>query len=102
MLHCNAFSMTMNINVKLRLEDDTKMANRKYFRSLVGGLNYLSHSKPDIAYSVNVISKFMHNPSMQHLGIAKRILCYVAGIVGHGIWYSKVSNIKLFGYTDSD
>eukprot|EP00268_Persea_americana_P019377 TRINITY_DN19929_c0_g1_i4.p1 TRINITY_DN19929_c0_g1~~TRINITY_DN19929_c0_g1_i4.p1 ORF type:complete len:200 (+),score=44.70 TRINITY_DN19929_c0_g1_i4:123-722(+) len=44
----------------------------------------------------------MHNPSTLHLGAAKRILRYVAGTAELGIWYSKVSNFKLTGYTDSD
>lgn len=44
----------------------------------------------------------MHNPTKQHFGAAKRILHHVAGTVAFGIWYSKVSNFKLFGFTGSD
>ncbi|PHT76882.1 hypothetical protein T459_20404 [Capsicum annuum] len=56
------------------------MENATYFRSLVGGLNYLYHTRLDIAFSVGVVSRFMHNPSKLHLGHAKRILRYILGI----------------------
>ena len=79
-----------------------KTANATYFRSLVGGLNHLSHTKPDIAFSVGIVSRFMHNPSKLHLGATKRIFKYVAGTTEHGIWYSKLSNFRLYGFTDSD
>ncbi|XP_069148053.1 uncharacterized protein [Solanum lycopersicum] len=46
--------------------------------------------------------RFMHNPSKLHLGAAKRVLRYIAGTTEHGIWYSKVTNFTLTGFTDSD
>ncbi|KAF2303067.1 hypothetical protein GH714_013211 [Hevea brasiliensis] len=51
----------MNINEKLQHEDGAEMANARRFRSLVGGLIYLTHTRPDIAFPVGVISKFMQN-----------------------------------------
>ncbi|KAL7129296.1 hypothetical protein ABFS83_13G056600 [Erythranthe nasuta] len=44
----------------------------------------------------------MQNPSRIHLGAAKRILRYIAGTMDYGIWYSKVPNFRLYGFTDSD
>ena len=41
-------------------------------RSIVGGLNYLTHTRPDIAILVSVVSRYMHNPTKQHLGSVKR------------------------------
>lgn len=99
---CNKASTPMNANETLRAEDGTGKANTRYFRSIVGGLNYLSHTRPDIAHSVSVVSRFMHSPSMHHLGAAKRILRYVAGTPDYGVWYSSVDNFKLQGFTDSD
>lgn len=72
------------------------------FRSLVGSLNYLSHIRPITAFSVSLISRFMHSPSKQHLGASKRILQYIASTTINGIWYSKVSDFRLIGFTDSD
>lgn len=90
MLHCNPSPTPMNVNEKLVLNNGTKAANATYFRSLVGSLNYLSHIRPDIAFSMSVISRFMHCPTKQHLGAAKRLLQYVTSTTSYGIWYSKV------------
>ena len=69
----------MNISEKLSANDGSGAANAKHYRSMVGGLNYLSHTRPDIAFSIGVVSRFMHNPTKHHLGAVKRILQYVAG-----------------------
>ncbi|XP_015165494.1 uncharacterized mitochondrial protein AtMg00810-like [Solanum tuberosum] len=44
------------MNGKLKLDDGTGATNASYYRSLVGGLNYLSHTRPDIVFSVSLIS----------------------------------------------
>ncbi|KAK9675641.1 hypothetical protein RND81_11G020800 [Saponaria officinalis] len=92
----------MNVNESLITEDGTGLADARRFRSMVGGLNYLSHTRPDIVFSISVISRFMHNPTLHHYGAAKRILRYVAGTSDLGIWYKKVSDFKLVGFSDSD
>uniref|UniRef100_A0A803MBX5 Retroviral polymerase SH3-like domain-containing protein n=1 Tax=Chenopodium quinoa TaxID=63459 RepID=A0A803MBX5_CHEQI len=86
MLNCKSVATPMNVNEKLVVHDGTGMANASFFRSIVGGLNYLSHTRPAITHSVSVISRFMHSPTQQHLGAAKRVLRYVAGTVNFGIW----------------
>lgn len=74
-----AASTPMNINEKLSSNDGTGAANANLYRSMVGGLNYLSHTRPDIAHSVGIVSRFMHNPSKHHLGAVNRIFHYIAG-----------------------
>ncbi|CAH9079836.1 unnamed protein product [Cuscuta epithymum] len=69
---------------------------------MVGGLNYLTHTKPDLAYCVSIVSRYMQKPTKQHLGAARRILRYVAGTLEFGLWYSSVKEFKLRGYSDSD
>ena len=69
---------------------------------MVGGLLYLSHTHPDIAFAIGVVSRYMNNTSSQHMEIVKRIMRYVAGIVDHGIMYDHVKEFKLIGHTDSD
>ncbi|KAL3498624.1 hypothetical protein ACH5RR_041356 [Cinchona calisaya] len=102
MLNCKFAATPMNLNEKLQVDDETKQTNASHFRSLVGGLIYLTHTRPDIVFSVGVISRFMHSPSKHHLGMAKRFLHYVAGTIDYGLWYEKVSNFKLIGYSNSD
>ena len=50
-------STPMNVNEKLQLEDGTEIADARSFRSLVGGLIYLAHTRPNISFSVGVVSR---------------------------------------------
>ena len=78
------------------------MTDVRRFKSLVGGLIYLTHTRLDIAFPVGIIYRFMQYPSKVHYGAAKRVLRYVAGTIEYDIWYSKSSNFKLYGFTNSD
>ncbi|KAL0558837.1 hypothetical protein IC582_003419 [Cucumis melo] len=102
MINCKPTTRPMNVNEKLQQNDGAEMANAQRFRSLVGGLIYLTHTRPDISYSIGVIFRFMQRPSRDHFGAAKRVMRYIAGTIEYGIWYSKVSDFKLCGFTDSD
>lgn len=62
----------------------------------------MGHTRPDISFSVGIVSRFMNYPTRHHYGAAKRILRYIAGTLNFGIWYNQVSDFKLVGYTDSD
>lgn len=62
MFSCKVVGTPMNVNEKLQLEDGTDKADGRYFRSLVGGLIYLTQTRPNIGFSVGVISRFMHSP----------------------------------------
>jgi hypothetical protein len=54
-------------------------ANKERYIKLVwiGKLIYLSHTRPDIAYAVSIVSQFMHCPSEEHMDAVTRFLCYV-------------------------
>ncbi|CAI9098493.1 OLC1v1035154C1 [Oldenlandia corymbosa var. corymbosa] len=73
-----------------------------YFKTLVGSLRYLTSTRPDINYSVGLISRFMENLRQSHLQATKKILRYIKGTQGDGILYSNNESVELVGYTDSD
>lgn len=61
------------------------------------------HTRPDIAYSVGIVSRYMEKPTKKHLDAVKRILRYVKGTIQHGLVYSNDSgNNVLTGFSDSD
>jgi len=49
---------------------------RRHYQRLVEKLVYLSHTRPDIAYAVSVVSQFMHHPRERHLRAMNRIIQY--------------------------
>ncbi|GKC26312.1 integrase [Tanacetum coccineum] len=102
MVGCKTVGTPMNVGEKLASNDGTGMADARKFRSLVGRLIYLTHTRPDLTYAVGIVSRFMHCPSKQHFGAAKRILRYIAGTTSYGIWYSRKEKFELVGYSDSD
>lgn len=63
----------MNRNDKFVQEDGKEEANSTIYRSVVRGFIYLTHTGPNLAFSVGMVSRFMQNPSKVHFGAAKRI-----------------------------
>ena len=68
----------------------------------MGKLIYLSHTWPDIAYAVSVVSQFMHCPSEDHMDAVMRILRYLKSSPGKGLMFSKNGHLNVVGYTDAD
>jgi len=80
------------------------------YRHMVGSLLYLScWSRPDIAFAVSELSRFVSAPAQSHYDAAKHLLRYLKGTRDLGLKYSKVSTMScesrpniLWGYVDSD
>ena len=74
------------------------------YQSKVGSLLYLAtHTRPDIAYSCAAFSRYLSNPSPQHLKGVNRIFHYLKGTINLGIMYDRNnSHQELHGYCDSD
>ena len=100
--NCKQVATPMNANKKLQQNDGTMNADARRYRSMVGGLIYLIHTRPDLAFAVGVVSRFVSEPTVQHLGAVKRILRYVSGTMDFGIHYEHVNDFKFVGFTDSD
>ena len=76
--------------------------NRGWYQKLVGRFIYLSHTRPDIAYTVSLVSQFMHNPSEVHMEAALRVFRYLKSSPGRGIIFSKNDHLNIIGYPDTD
>ena len=63
---------------------------------------YLTATRPDLVFVVNLISRFMACPTQQHFVIAKRALRYLKGIVKDGVFYKRGGVSELIGFTDSN
>ena len=62
----------------------------------------MRHTRPDIAFAVGVVSQAMQNPTEKDLSKVKRVLRYLKGIPGKGIWFKKGDNQRIECYTDAD
>lgn len=66
MLQAKHVSTPMASSPKLTLHYGTSLSDGTKFRTLLGQLQYLSLTRPDIAYAVNHLSQFMHRPTEDH------------------------------------
>ena len=76
MLGCKPVETPVAVNEKLGEFEDQVPTNKERYQRLVGKLIYLSHTRPDIAYAVSLVSQFMHNPSEDHMDAVMRIIKY--------------------------
>jgi ATP-binding cassette subfamily B (MDR/TAP) protein 1 len=69
----------------------------------VGSLMYVMvATRPDIAYAVGLVSRFMHNPGRPHWNVVKHIFIYLMGTQDYGIKFGPNEPLGLVGFTDSD
>ena len=72
------------------------------YRQLVESLIYLTTTRPDLAYSVSVLSQFMSKPLESHWVATKSVLRYLCGTNNYGILYTDTSDVTLAGFSDLD
>ncbi|KAM2004081.1 hypothetical protein ACFX15_027573 [Malus domestica] len=77
------------------------LPNPTEYRSIVGGLQYLTWTRLDLAFAVNQLCQFMHSPREQHFQAAKRVLRFLKGSVSQGLWFTK-GHVDLSAYSDVD
>ncbi|KAL6269518.1 hypothetical protein ACE6H2_026429 [Prunus campanulata] len=71
------------------------------YRSLVGALQYLTFTRPDLSYSVNTVCQYMTTPTEAHFDLVKRILRYIQGTIQYGIHFT-TGPWHLQAYSDAD
>jgi hypothetical protein len=86
---------------RLLKEDGAPYPNPTVYRSIVGALQYLTFTRPDIAFSVHQVCQFMQNPMVSHFTAVKRILRYLKGTLHVGISYTK-GDLQLKAFSDAD
>jgi hypothetical protein len=91
----------MERGLKLSDKSDLLKEPSKY-RRLVGRLIYFTVLRPDITYAVHVLSRFMHQPRKLHMQAALRVVRYLKGAPGQGLFFSSNSDFRLRAYCDSD
>lgn len=102
LLGAKPVNFPMEQNLKLTPTDGELLKDPSQYRRLVGRLIYLTITRPDISYSVHILSQFMHQPRKPHLEAALRVLCYLKKAPGQGILFPTQSSLQLRGYCDAD
>ncbi|GJY76722.1 retrovirus-related pol polyprotein from transposon TNT 1-94 [Tanacetum coccineum] len=98
--NCNPVSSPMVTSSSLSLDDSTAFFNPVKYRQVVGSLQYVTLSRSDIAFVVNKVCQYMHDPTENHWSAVKRILRYLHGTVEHGMLIRRSSGSTLQAFTD--
>jgi hypothetical protein len=102
MTECKSCSTPVDLNPKLSSIVGDPVTDPTDFRSLAGTLQYLTFTRPDIAYVVQQICLHMHDPREPHLATLKRILRYVRGTLHLGLLLRPSAQTELVVYSDAD
>ena len=92
----------MSPNVKLTVNLLGKNVNSSLYKSMIDSLIYLTTSRPDISYSVEVCARYQANPTESHMIALKRIIKYVKTTADFGVRYNMDTNVVLAGYSDAN
>ena len=82
--------------------DDPLYENVTAYQRLIGRLLYLTTTRPDICFAVQVLSQFMQKPKVSHWEAALRLVRYIKGCPGQGILLSSENNNEMEAFCDSD
>ena len=85
MAECHSTATPVDTRAKLSASDGTAVENPSEYRSSASALQYLTLTRPDLAYAVQQVCLFMHDPREPHLALIKRILRYVKGTLSSGL-----------------
>lgn len=102
MLDSKGYSTPMSIGDKLYKNKGAAFDNPSLYRSIVGSLQYVLLTKPDIAYTVNKLSQFLQAPTVLHWQACKRVLRYLQSTANFGIQFFHSGSLILTTYSDAD
>ncbi|CAL1405238.1 unnamed protein product [Linum trigynum] len=85
-------------------DDSTRVSaeDAAAYRRLIGRLQYLTVTRPDIVYAVNILSRYVHAPTLEHVAAADRVLRYLKSAPGQGILLPSTGDLRLTAYCDAD
>ena len=86
---CSLVDTPMDPNMKLWEKDEWTPVDTIRYQRLVCKLIFLSHTQPDIAFAINMVSQFMHAPYEEHLEAIYQILIYLKNTLGKGLQFCK-------------
>ncbi|PKU87481.1 Retrovirus-related Pol polyprotein from transposon TNT 1-94 [Dendrobium catenatum] len=101
MTNCKPLASPMALKLITDNDSNAGYSNPDLYRHLVGSLQYLTLTRPDIAYTVNKLCQFMHKPLNVHFSLLKRLLRYIKATLAYGVLIQP-SSLHLRAFSDSD
>jgi hypothetical protein len=101
---CKPVSTPLSISEKLSAHEGIPLGQDDaiQYRRIVGALQYLTLTRPDISFAVNKMCQYLHAPTTLHWATVKRILRYLKGTIKLGLKISKSPSVLVSAFTDVD
>ncbi|PKU78146.1 putative mitochondrial protein [Dendrobium catenatum] len=98
---CNSVANPCTNKLPVISSDAVPCFSLPVYRQLIGSLQYLTLTRPDIAYAVNMLSQHMHKPEIQHTILLKKLIKYIKGTIAFGLPITR-STLLLRTFSDAD
>ena len=99
MAECKPWMTPMKERLKLTKTSTTAKVDATLYRSIVGGMRYLVHTRPDIAFVVGYVSRFMKDPREDHWAMVNQGIVFLK-IGGSGQQLTVFSDADMAGDID--
>ena len=104
MMNSKISNMPLSTTKKLSKEEGEPLGaeGATNYISIVGALQYLTLTRPDICFPVNKVCQFLHAPTLQHWTAVKRILRYLRGTMSTWLKFTKSTSTLVSVFSDAD
>jgi hypothetical protein len=104
MSSCKSVSTPLTVSEKLLVIDGVPLGSQDatHYRSIVGALQYLTLTLPELSFAVNKVFQFLQSPTTVHWEAVKRILWYVKGTLKLGLKVVKSGSTTVTVFADAD
>ena len=102
MLNCKLVPSPVDMKAKVSALEGSLATDATFYRSIVGALQYLTLTRPDLQYAVQQVCLHMHAPRDSHWTLVKRILSYIRGTMSMGLTLTASASNDLVAYSDAD
>nr|XP_033510595.1 uncharacterized mitochondrial protein AtMg00810-like [Nicotiana tomentosiformis] len=99
---CTHVVVLFDLNNKLTPTSGELLPDPSLFRRLVGKLNFLQHTRPDLSFIVQHLSQFLNAPRYPHMQAALHVLRYLLNDPAKDILFNSSVDFSLKAYSDSD
>jgi hypothetical protein len=101
MLECKPMNTPMEVKLKLLVDTSSELIDATLYKQIIGSLLYLTNTRLDICFFVNILSQFLVEPRCVHLVATKHAMRYLKGTIDYGLSYDGDHDFTLSGYTDA-
>nr|XP_020158441.1 uncharacterized mitochondrial protein AtMg00810-like [Aegilops tauschii subsp. strangulata] len=102
MLNCKPAPTRVDTKAKVSSVEGSPASDAPFYRSIIGALQYLTLTRPNIQYAVQQVCLHMHAPRDTHWALVKRILRHIRGTTAMGLTLTASPDTSLVAYSDDD